>query len=204
MQNNDVAIILAGGQGSRFGGKKQFIKFQGKALWRHVYDKILTLLPKENIVVVGVDVQGGKSRSHSVINGLNYFKGKQIRKVLIAEAARPLVTIEQLKQILANNSESATFVMPLVNTPIKRDGTYVNRTDYYDLLPPQAFSFDLLVKAYESKPEWDLTDETRLMYEFYKIKPQFVEGAQNLFKVTYARDIPILKDIAKRQSKGEI
>ena len=49
------AIILAGGNGERFQGKKQFYVINGKPLWRHVYDKIQTVLENNNIVVVGVE-----------------------------------------------------------------------------------------------------------------------------------------------------
>ena len=66
------AIILAGGSGTRFGGnvKKQFLEFHGKELWRHLYDMVVTVLPKDNVVVVGLDIPGGKTRSGSVKNGL--------------------------------------------------------------------------------------------------------------------------------------
>jgi 2-C-methyl-D-erythritol 4-phosphate cytidylyltransferase len=191
----NVAIIMAGGQGSRFGEQKQFIEFNGKKLWEHAYDKIAAILPKENIVVVGVDVPGGKTRSHSVINGLNYFK--DANRVIIIEAARPLVTTEQIQLMLNDSASSSTFVMPLVNTPVRRDGTYIERGDYYDLLTPQAFDYKLLKQAYDSKDEWDMTDETRLMFEFHGIKPHFLEGGQNLIKVTYAKDLPILKQLAE-------
>lgn len=50
------AIVLAGGNGERFQGKKQFYIINGKPLWKHVYDKIHNVLEDNNIVVVGVDV----------------------------------------------------------------------------------------------------------------------------------------------------
>ena len=42
------AIILAGGSGTRFGGevKKQFLEFHGKPLWRHLYDTVISVIPK--------------------------------------------------------------------------------------------------------------------------------------------------------------
>ena len=200
----NIAIILAGGSGERFGSKKQFINFLGKPLWRHVYDKTCEVLPKENIVVVGVDIEGGATRSLSVINGLNYFetKNSDFNKVIILEAARPLVTVEQIKTLLNSKSESSTFVMPLVNTVIKRDGTYQNRDDFYDLLTPQCFDFKLLKNAHDKNTYWDLTDETRLIYEKYNIKPTFIIGGQNLVKLTYVKDLPILENLFKMQQKG--
>ena len=70
------AIVLAGGQGTRFGGKKQFLEIKGKPLWKHVHDKLCKFISDEDIVVVGVDTEGGITRSQSVINGLTYLKEK--------------------------------------------------------------------------------------------------------------------------------
>ena len=205
MENN-IAIILAGGNGTRFEGKKQFIKFMGKTLWEHVYDKTLKVLPKENIIVVGVDIKGGKTRSYSVINGLNYFNKKKLdyKKVIILESARPLVRVEQIEFLLKNTQKSSTYIMPLVNTVIKRDGTYCNRNDYYDLLTPQCFDFKLLHNAYNQQLDWDMTDETRLMYETYDIKPEFFEGGENLIKLTYKKDLPIIEHIYKMMEENII
>ena len=201
--NNNVAIILAGGSGERFGKKKQFIEFAGKTLWRHVYDKTLKVMPKENVVVVGVDIEGGKTRSFSIINGLKYFykKNSEYNKVIILEAARPLVTEQQIKILIKETDKSATYIMPLVNTVIKRNGTFCNREDYYDLLTPQCFDYKMLYAAYNVEKDWNLTDETRLMYETYGIKPKFIEGGQNLIKLTYKKDLPILEHLLKMQEE---
>lgn len=194
-------IILAGGSGTRFGGsvKKQFLVFHGKELWRYMYDTACTVLPKENIVVVGVDMPGGTTRSGSVKNGLDWIaKQGGCERVVICEAARALVTKEQLRQIINLDSPSCCFVNPVVDTIILTDKTYLTRSECRHLVSPQAFDFELLYKAYR---ECDLgemrTDETRLMYETYGIKPDFLEGGENLYKVTYPKDIAILEVIYK-------
>lgn len=197
------AIILAGGKGTRFNGNKQFYDFQGKQVWKHVYDKISPILDNKNIVVVGVDVPGGKTRSESVKTGCDNLSS-QTKRVIILEAARPLVTEEQIKTLLYDEHPSCTFVMPLVNTVIGRDGTYMNREDYYNLLTPQAFDYPLLKEAYESNLFPDMTDETRVMHDFHHIKPKFIEGGQNLIKITYISDLPILEHIAKQQETGKL
>lgn len=49
MKNNLIAaIILAGGSGIRFGKQKQFVQFHGLPLWKHVYDKVFSLIPEES------------------------------------------------------------------------------------------------------------------------------------------------------------
>lgn len=108
------AIVLAGGQGTRFGGKKQFLEIKGKPLWKHVHDKLCKFISDEDIVVVGVDTEGGITRSQSVINGLTYLKekGKAYERVIILEAARPLITLEQIQKIIKDEHKSTTYALP--------------------------------------------------------------------------------------------
>jgi len=193
-------IILAAGKGERFHGKKQDIEFHGKPLWQHSYDTALRITGKENVVVVGKHIEGGETRSLSVMNGLRTLPD-DTEKVLILEAARPLVTIEQLKILIDNPNPSISFVMPLVNTVIGRNGTYYDRSSFYDLLVPQSFDYKKLLTAYETGKYTDMTDETRVMFEEYGIKPCLIETGQNLFKVTYPRDVAVLESIYKSLEK---
>lgn len=188
------AIVLAGGKGERFQGQKQFCMLRGKALWRHVYDKVCAVIQNDNIIVVGIDIPGGETRTDSVICGLKYLSC-DTKRVIITEAARPLVTRHQIKQIIYDAAPSSSFVMPLVNTVIKRDGTYINREEMYELLTPQAFDYQLLDKALNSGQFKNMTDETRVMAEFYGIKPHLIETTENLFKVTYKRDLFIIESL---------
>lgn len=195
-------IILAGGKGERFHGKKQDFEFHGKPLWRHVFDTALFVAEKQNIIIVGKDVPGGKTRSFSVRNGLEALP-ESIDKVVIAEAARPLVTKKQFEILINDNSISSSFVMPLVNTVIGRDGTFYDRSSFYDLLVPQSFDYKKLLYAYRTEKYVDMTDETRVIYEEYGIKPHLIETETNLFKVTYPRDIAVLETIYQQLHKEE-
>ena len=186
------AVILAGGQGTRFGCQKQFLNLCGKELWKHVYDKVIDVIGKDNVVVVGMDVPGGATRTQSVINGLKSLD-KDTDRVLLVEAARPLVTVDQLEMLIKDCAESTTFVMPLVNTVIGRDGKYMNRNELYEMLTPQAFNYKKLSEALNSGKYYDYTDETRIMFEHFGIKPHFIETTPNLIKVTYPRDILIIE-----------
>jgi len=185
------AIILAGGQGSRFKKKKQFELLYDKEMWKYVYEKALNVVERKNIVVVGVDIAGGDTRSKSVYNGLMAMP-ETCDRVIILEAARPLVTENQIKKLLSDKNKSTTFALPLVNTVIGRDGSYYDRNDFYDLLTPQAFDFKLL--KYE-----DSTDETIIMFQEYGIKPAFILEGENLLKVTYERDMEIVSNLLKQQ-----
>lgn len=201
--NKYGAIILAAGKGTRFNQEKQFISFRGKPVWRHVYDKAISCVSKENIVVVGVDIPGGATRTESVRIGLNKLK-PDTKRVVILEAARPLVTESQINEILADVHESTTFVIPLVNTVILRDGTYLNRHECYEILAPQAFDYLLFKQAHESGRFTDVTDDTRIMFDFHSIRPFFIEGGYNLIKLTYREDFARLEAIADMQMRGEM
>ena len=188
------AILLAAGQGSRYHGKKQDLMFHGKPLWRYSYETTLSVVGNGNVVAVGKDMPGGRTRTGSVRIGLEALP-MSVDRVIIVEAARPMVTKEQIIQLLEDSYPSSTFVRPLVNTVIFRDGTYVNRNEMYDMLTPQAFDRKMLQDAYESGRFEDMTDETRVMFEFYGVKPHFIETESNLFKITYPGDLDIIESI---------
>ena len=67
------AIILAAGQGNRFKSKKQFEIIENKEMWKYVYDKAVQVVSPQYIVTVGVDFEGGDTRSQSVRIGLAHF-----------------------------------------------------------------------------------------------------------------------------------
>lgn len=143
------AIVLAGGKGERFRGQKQFVCLNGVPLWKIVRDKAEEVLGGQNIVVVGVDVTGGKTRTQSVINGMRALQPETTR-VIILEAARPLVRPAQIRELLCAEEPSVSFVMPLVSTVIRRTGDYLNRDDLYELLTLQAFDYRRLMQALDS------------------------------------------------------
>lgn len=196
-------ILLAAGSGTRYHGKKQDLIFHGKPLWRYAYDTALEVVGQNCIVAVGKDIQGGATRTGSVMNGLEALP-KEVDRVIIVEAARPMVTKDQVLELLNDPYPSSTFVRPLVNTVIYRDGTYINRSELYDLLTPQAFDKNMLMEAYHSGRFDDMTDETRVMFEYHGVKPHFIETESNLFKITYPGDLEIIESIYNTQIENGI
>ena len=192
------AILLAAGKGTRYQETKQDVLFRGKPLWQYAYETALEIVDSDHIVVVGKDVPGGKTRTGSVRNGLEALP-QDTDRVIILEAARPMVTKEQVKELLECSEPSVSFVRALVNTVVFRNGTYINRSELYELLTPQAFDYELLIEAYRKGNFEDVTDETRIMYEYHGIKPHFIETGSNLFKVTYPGDLDIIECIYKKQ-----
>lgn len=199
---NNCCIVLAAGQGSRFGRKKQFLEIGGIPLWKHVKNKVLSFMDEDDIVVVGVDIEGGITRSQSVINGLRYLlnKKKDYSKVLILEAARPLVTNEQIEAIISLDSDSATYALPVTSTIVLKKGGYIDRNDCLALSTPVVFDFVLFSKAYLTGKYFDQTDDTIVMYLEYGIQPFYLEGSENLLKLTYPSDLLILENLMKKYS----
>lgn len=196
------AILLAAGKGTRYHEKKQDLIFHDKPLWRYAYETAMSVVGKKNIVAVGKDFPGGDTRSGSVMKGLEALPS-DVDRVIIVEAARPMVTREQVIQLLEDPYPSSTFVRPLVNTVIFRDGTYLDRNSLYDLLTPQAFDLKMLLDAYRSNRFNDMTDETRVMFEYYGVKPHFIETNSNLFKITYPGDLDVLESIYQTQLRNK-
>ena len=188
------AILLAAGRGKRYNGNKQDVIFHGKPIWKFTYDTIAKVIDQNNIIVVGKDILGGSTRTESVKIGLNNIN-KNTDRVIIIEAARPLVTKHQIELLANNTYPSTTFVRPLVNTVIYKSGNYIDRNELYDLLTPQAFHYKLLCEAYTNGRFDDTTDETIVMYKYHNIKPNFIETTNNLFKITYPGDLSILESI---------
>lgn len=191
------AILLAAGKGNRYKEKKQDVLFHDKPLWQYAFETVLEVLPRNRVVVVGKDIPGGETRTGSVLNGLLALPSNTER-VIIVEAARPMVTKKQILELFKDEAASTSFVRPLVNTVIFRDGTYIDRNKCYELLTPQAFDYQLLLEAYRSRRFLDMTDETRVMFEFHGIKPHFIETDSNLYKVTYPGDLDIIETVYKR------
>jgi 2-C-methyl-D-erythritol 4-phosphate cytidylyltransferase len=191
----------------------------GKPLWRRVYDTLVTVVPPERVCLVGLDtasapaglVPGGERRTESVLNGLTYIRKKidenggtaAGERVLILESARPLVTPEQICRLIDCGAPSAAFVTPLVNTIIRRDGLPTERADYYDLLTPFIFDLDLIYSAYSTGKYFDVTDDTRAVWECHGVKPLLLETDRNLFKVTYHEDIAIAEALLKSLNPHE-
>lgn len=188
-------IILAAGNGSRFGQKKQFLNLNGKPVWKWSYNVAKKCL--DEVVVPGITMKGGETRQESVRLGLEAITGEY---VVIFDAVRPGVTVEQVekikKEVVKHNSVS--FAVPLRDT-VYCDGDY-KRIGYVSLQVPQAFNTEMLREAHK-KTFIDATDDTILFYLRHKILPKLIEGGTNLYKITYPGDLEIIKAILRKESK---
>ena len=61
-------IVLAAGEGRRFGMEKQYYAWRSKMLWQISYNLAKNIT--QDVVCVGLDIEGGRTRQESVKNGL--------------------------------------------------------------------------------------------------------------------------------------
>ena len=226
MENEMItAIVLAAGNGSRMKSpvKKQYMMLQGKPLVYYSLkafsdcekiDNIIVvtgeedieylrkeIIEKYNIGKVSNVVIGGKERYNSVYNGLSYTRESEY--VLIHDGARPCITKENINCVIEKVKESKACVagMPVKDTIkiVDEQNNIVdtpNRKVVWMAQTPQAFSREIVVKAYEEMMKIGdntITDDAMVVEKYYGIKVEMVECSYNNIKVTTPEDMVIAK-----------
>jgi len=214
-----IAIILAAGDGIRFGGYKQFAMINNKPILAYTLEKfddfkkiitvpegsiqnVFNICKKYNISNVHI-IKGGKYRQESVKKSLKCVKKnyKNIENVIITDANRPLITkqtIEQgLKKLETFITDCIVTVCKPVNTPCSFSPGYkvYHRDSMYELLMPQFFKFEILYEAHKKALLKNATDDSQLLVNkniaFHEIT--FWEG----LKLTYFEDCKIFEYLLK-------
>lgn len=182
------AVVVAGGSGSRFGGRKQFLPLAGRpvASWsvaaaRTVSDGVVLVVPAtgeaglpvpgatgEPALGADVVVTGGATRADSVRAGLAAVP-TEAGVIVVHDAARPLAAPALFAAVVdAVRSGDAAGAVPAVTVAdtVKRvvDGRVVATVDRSDLVAvqtPQAFAADALRAVHEAGGE--ATDDAGLL-----------------------------------------
>ena len=212
-------IIVAGGDGQRFGGTipKQFIKIHNKEMIDYSIEKFLDNGNIDELIIVSpkdwVDhigkrypnskvVAGGLTRSESVINGLSKLSN-QSEKVLIHDAARPLIDDETISMCI-EELNSHDCVAPMINvkesTIVTDRETYnhIDRNKIKIVQTPQCFKTAVINDLYNTYV--NSSDEIGLALKSdknYKIK--FIPGSEQNIKVTMDSDLEIIKLLLKNR-----
>jgi len=172
----NVAIVVAGGKGVRFGGDrpKQFLEVNGSPIIIHTLRQfercreigsVVVVLPAEEtagfqsliekfaLQKVTRIVAGGATRAQSVKTGLATIEEAEV--VAVHDGVRPLVTPDEIDSVVkaAGESGAAILVAGLADT-IKdvRSNRVVNtlpRVNLRRALTPQCFRLDVLRRAYQ-------------------------------------------------------
>lgn len=211
----DYVIIVAGGKGLRMGGEipKQFLPVGGlPVLMRtmkrfHEYSpdlQIILVLPKAqqdywrnlckchqfNIPYLLAD--GGKTRFHSVQNGLALIPDDEQGLVGVHDGVRPFVSVEVVSRCydLARQQQAVIPVVPVIET-LRHVGEGVKPRDDYRLVQtPQVFDIQLLKAANRQPYQASFTDDASVV-EAFGAKVTLVEGNRENIKITTPFDLRI-------------
>lgn len=224
-----MAVVLAGGSGSRMGAacKKQYLTLAGRPLLYYAL-KAFQESRADGIVLVsneeaycrteiieryGLDkvkkvVPGGAERMDSAYAGLRAAAGCDI--VLIHDGARPFLTQAMIEASIAAAKEYGACVvgMPAKDTVKIADGDgFVRETPdrgmVWQAQTPQAFSYPLILKAYEAvtaeRPD-GVTDDASVAERGCPAKVKLIFGSYENIKITTPEDMALAEVLlAKKQ-----
>ncbi len=223
----NTAIIVAAGQGMRFGAEKpkQFLEILGKPLIIHTLqkfencpaiDEIILVLPFEEIENFGQiaekfnikklvkTVAGGAARAASVLNGLNAIDAESTEIVAVHDGARPLVSLEEITQTIekAKKTGAACLAASLTDT-IKEvaDGKIVQTIDRAKLrraLTPQCFRYEILKRAFAANKIGEIVTDECFLAEKLGIEVSIVEGSAKNIKITTPEDFILAESLLKQ------
>jgi len=225
-----VAIIPAGGAGRRLGSAvaKQYLLLDGVPVLARtlkifqqstIIDEIILVVPQEDLIsarrqlvdkygltkVIAI-VAGGKERQDSVRNGLYAIAGI-CDVVIIHDGVRPLLTCEMISKVVAAAKNGGASSMGVkfkdtvkqtadsdtVEATLPRNNLWLTQT-------PQAFSFDVLQKAYAAaaSDKFYGTDDASLV-ERIGVKVKMIAGSYENIKITTPDDLIIAEAFIKNK-----
>jgi len=166
-------------------------------------NKILSLLDLKKCIKL---VHGGAKRQDSVYNGLREINKKNTEIVVIHDGVRPFINPEDLKEcILGSKKYGACILATTAVDTLKRVNeshiiaTTLPRENIWLAKTPQAFQYDLILKAHEAARRYGYvgTDDASLV-ERLGGNVKVINGSRLNIKITKKEDL----DIAKAMLNG--
>jgi 2-C-methyl-D-erythritol 4-phosphate cytidylyltransferase / 2-C-methyl-D-erythritol 2,4-cyclodiphosphate synthase len=229
-----AALILAGGSAVRFGGDipKQYLALAGRAVLRHSAETFASHPEIDAVRVIirdqdrahydralaGLDildpVTGGATRQDSSRLGLESLATLAPNRVLIHDAARPLIDPATISRVLTALEANAAVLpaLPVTDTlkraaepavdgaPVSSTvGGTVSRDGLWRAQTPQGFRFDDIVNAHRASAGGELTDDAAVA-ENAGLAVALVMGDEDNMKVTMPEDF----DRAERLLAGRL
>ena len=211
-----IAIIVAGGSGTRFGAElpKQFLILKGQPILMRTiqafgdgFDVIVTLpegqidlwqelCRQHKFDVPHRVVPGGETRWHSVKNALDSIGDVDCVDVIaVHDGVRPMVTAEIISRTLeAARRDGAAIPVVALNDSVRQvdgDNSHaLDRSSLRAVQTPQAFDARLLVDAYRQPYEPTFTDDASVVEKFGR-QVTLVEGDPMNLKITRPMDLAL-------------
>lgn len=209
-----ASILVAAGAGTRFGGDtpKQFRRLAGRAVVRHAAEALwgdmqaagATLLQPVGeraaieAALAGLPVlpvvAGGATRDASVRAGLEALEPLAPDRVLVHDAARPVIPPGTIAALLAalEHAEGAIPAVPVADTLKRVEGgrsvATVPREGLFRAQTPQAFRFGPLLAAHRQAIGPPATDDASRL-EAQDMAVAVVAGSEDNVKLTLAEDL---------------
>lgn len=208
-------ILLAGGEGSRFGSPlpKQFLPVRDKPLACYSLDIFLRIVEIKEIIIVCAHAykelfstyssllfaEGGNRRQDSVFNGL---QKATYPWVMIHDAARPWVCAKSIESLLqaTKTCMAATLGVPIKATLKKGKKDFVvkniPRESLFEIQTPQIVKKELLIEGFARAHAENITvtDDVSLI-ELLRKKVKIVPGSSLNIKVTTPDDLTLVKPL---------
>ena len=211
-----IAIIVAGGSGTRFGAElpKQFLNLKGQPILMRTiqvfgngFDVIVTLpegqiglwqelCRQHKFDVPHRVVPGGETRWHSVKNALDSIGDvDSVDVIAVHDGVRPMVTAEIISRTLeAARRDGAAIPVVALNDSVRQvdgDNSHaLDRSSLRAVQTPQAFDARLLVDAYQQPYEPTFTDDASVVEKFGR-HVTLVEGDPMNLKITRPMDLAL-------------
>lgn len=220
---SSVALVVAGGKGSRMGldTPKQFLKINDKEIIYYTLkkfndspyiDKIVLVTSNEyidfckdsivknyNLHKVVSIVEGGTERHESVYNGLIAIEECDI--VLIHDVARPFIDDSIIKNGIEYAKEygaSACGVYPkdtIKSIQNNFSAETLNRNELFMVQTPQCFKYDLILNCHKNidKDKRKNITDDTMVVEHFNNKVYLYEGSYKNIKITTKEDLIVAK-----------
>ena len=226
---NTIAIIVAGGSGTRFGAElpKQFLNLKGlPILMRTIqafgensdgsFDVIVTLpvgqidlwhdlCSEYGFAVPHRIVPGGETRWHSVKNALDSIGDiAGVDVIAVHDGVRPLASVALIGRVLdAARCDGAAIPVVMLNDSVRQlsgeDSHAIDRSSLRAVQTPQAFDARLLLEAYGQPFDPTFTDDASVV-ERYGHKVTLVEGESSNIKITRPMDLALAEILMSRDA----
>lgn len=225
---NKIAIIVAGGSGSRMGGDlpKQFLKLQNRPVlfytiqtFLSAYDDLkIILVLAEEYVDMGKEIidayfekerikiaVGGETRFESVKNGLALIDEEAI--IFVHDAVRCLVSKDLIHRCFQRALSMGSAVPAIKSNDSLRlltesgNNETIERERVVLIQTPQVFHSKILLPAFNIDFKDRFTDEASVV-ESFGMKVSLIEGERQNIKITHPIDLIIAEQILKQQTNN--